>query len=217
MINPRAAMNGMFMVFLTWGEINDPNTAKLRIYREGPDGRLLRYTDPPDPQPPGRTEVMYRTPDGMLGRRWYADGQWHGEQKIPASIGGDPALVSLNPAHIDVYYRTPAGRLAHRWALDDGRTWQAEEDVGGDPVAVALNSKSIRVYYKPPGGGYLRVRPWSNGRWYDEANESAPTGQPPAYQPFTVDFGLAAACTQRDHAFLFYAHTVPVLLYRRYH
>ncbi|MFD9739673.1 hypothetical protein [Umezawaea sp. NPDC059074] len=414
-INPQASMNGLFTVFLSWGEINDHNTVKLRIYREGPGGRLLRYTDPPDPRPgppdrfsamywdqvtdlaqvyrytfvtynrdgdstsvsidirvpappgipripgwgepaleiphagiglpqvsavswapdrvdvfwvnflapgggvavghgpnpdpaqirhavgkpenwsapmsirvpnaaqgvaacsdrpggldvfyrnggdlwhlrwgpesglpedsndtawgspdklggtmasapaalsvrAGRTDVFYRTPDGLLGRRWYADGQWQGEQKIPASIAGKPSAVSLNPAHLDVYYRTAANGLAHRTSLDDGLTWQDEEvlggSVGGDPSAIALSPQRINVHYTPTAGGFLQRRTWANGRWYDAVNELAGTSVPPfTVAPFLVDFGLATVRTQPDRAYMFYAQAIPVLRYRRY-
>ncbi|WP_410626751.1 hypothetical protein [Amycolatopsis sp. cmx-8-4] len=413
-IRPQASMNGLNTVFLNWGEINDPHTVKLRIYRDGPDGRRLRYTDSPEPQPgppdrfsamywdqveqlaqhyrytfttynrdgdstsvsidfhvpgappiphlpswyepegevpragiglptiaavswapdrvdvfwvnvrkpggtfagsgpnpdpariehvvgrpenwgapthiplpnaaqsvaassdrvgaldvfyssgrdlwhlhwspeaglpedsndtawaapvelggtvgsgptaiairPGRTEVFYRTPDGMLGRRWFADGTWQGEQKIQASIAGKPSALSLNPAHIDVYYRTPAGHLAHRTSLDDGRTWLAEEDLGGavgtDPSALALSSKSIVVYYNPPGGGNLRRRPWSDGRWYEEYDDHAATTTPPfAPVPIRVDFGLATVSTAPFRAYMFCGHLLPLMRYRRY-
>lgn len=169
----------------------------------------------------GRTDVFYRTPDGMLGRRWFADSRWQGEQKIQASIAGKPSVVSLNPTHLDVYYRTPAGRLAHKTSLDDGRNWLAEEDLGGsvgsDPSALALGPKIINVHYNPTGGGYLRRRPWVDGRWYDETNELAGMTVPPfTVAPFLVDFGLCTVSTEPNRAYMFYAHVLPVLLYRRY-
>ncbi|MEV4510740.1 hypothetical protein AB0K00_17430 [Dactylosporangium sp. NPDC049525] len=169
----------------------------------------------------GRTDVFYRTPDGMLGRRWFADGQWHDEQKIAASIAGKPSVVSLNPAHLEVYYRTPAKRLAYLTSLDDGRTWLPEQDLGGnlatDPIALALDAKVVNVYYTPAGGVYLKVRAWTDGRWYDEIDESATMSAPPfTSTPLLADFGLAAVRTQPFRAFMFYAHVLPTLLYRRY-